>query len=259
MPADPVTTAPSTALSSSSPPAGGPTRTLSEADSKALLAEFGVPFADERLVTSPDEARGAVAELGAPVVAKLCGEHIAHKTERGLVRLGLADADAAAAATADLLAAARPEDGATGVLIAPMLSGTRELIAGIATDPQFGRTVLLGLGGVLAEAIADVTVRLVPITKVDAEEMIEDLRSQALLGEFRGEPALDRTTVVDVLLGLSAAAESTPGLVSADLNPLIVHEGRAVAVDALVEMADGDALVEMADGDALVETTEEQR
>ncbi len=233
MSADP---APSASATAPPPSPGGPTRTLSEADSKALLAGFGVPFADERLVGSADQARAAVAELGAPVVAKLCGDHIAHKTERGLVRLGLADAEAAAQATQELLDAARPEDGATGVLVAPMLSGSRELIAGIATDPQFGHTVLLGLGGVLAEAIADVTVRLVPITRVDAEEMIEDLRSQALLGEFRGEPAVDRTSVVDVLLGLSAAAESTPGLVSADLNPLIVHEGRAIAVDALVEL-----------------------
>ncbi|UDY36410.1 acetate--CoA ligase family protein [Dermatobacter hominis] len=236
MPADPAPTAPATAPSPSSTPAGGPSRTLSEADSKALLAGFGVPFAEERLVGSADEARAAVADLGGPVVAKLCGEHVAHKTERGLVRLGLADADAAAAATEALLEAARPEDAATGVLVAPMLSGNRELIAGIATDPQFGHTVLLGLGGVLAEAVADVTVRLVPITRVDAEEMIEDLRSQALLGEFRGEPALDRSSVVDVLLGLSAAAEAVPALVSADLNPLIVHEGRAVAVDALVEL-----------------------
>lgn len=233
MSADP---APSASATASPPSPGGPTRTLSEADSKALLAGFGVPFADERLVGSADQARAAVAELGAPVVAKLCGDHIAHKTERGLVRLGLADAEAAAQATQELLDAARPEDEATGVLVAPMLSGSRELIAGIATDPQFGHTVLLGLGGVLAEAIADVTVRLVPITRVDAEEMIEDLRSQALLGEFRGEPAVDRTSVVDVLLGLSAAAESTPGLVSADLNPLIVHEGRAIGVDALVEL-----------------------
>ena len=83
--------------------------------------------------------------------------------------------------------------------------------------------------------------RLVTITRVDAEEMIEELRTQALLGEFRGEPALDRESVVDVLLGLSAAAEATPDLVSADLNPLIVHDGRAVAVDALVELGGADA------------------
>jgi acetyl-CoA synthetase (ADP-forming) len=123
------------------------------------------------------------------------------------------------------------------VLVAPMVRGERELIAGLATDPQFGRTVLLGVGGVLAEAVADVSVRLVPISRVDAEEMIEDLHSQPLLGEFRGEPAVDRDSVIDVLLGLSAAAQATPDLVSADLNPLIIHDGRAVAVDALVELA----------------------
>ncbi len=211
--------------------------TLSEAASKELLAGFGVPVAPERLAVTADEAVAAADELGYPVVAKLCGDGIAHKTERGLVRLGLADAGAVAAAASELLAAARPEDDATGVLVAPMVSGERELIAGLATDPQFGPTVLLGVGGVLAEAVADVSVRLVPIERVDAEEMIEDLGSQALLGEFRGEPPVDRGTVVDVLLGLSAAAEGTPGLVSADLNPLIVHEGRVVAVDALVELS----------------------
>jgi acetyl-CoA synthetase (ADP-forming) len=211
--------------------------TLSEADSKARLAAHGVPVAPERLVGTPDEAASAAEALGFPVVAKLCGDQVAHKTERGLVRLGLDSPEAVAAATAELLAAARPEDEATGVLVAPMIAGSRELIAGLATDPQFGRTVLLGLGGVLAEAVADVAVRLVPITRVDAEEMIEELRSQALLGEFRGEPAVDREALVSVLLGLSAAAEADPDLVSADLNPLIVHDGRPVAVDALVELA----------------------
>ncbi|HPU38629.1 MAG TPA: acetate--CoA ligase family protein [Microthrixaceae bacterium] len=226
----------------SSPPSSPPTNatrtsTLSEADSKSFLSEFGVPFADERLVTNAANAATGAEAIGFPVVAKLCGDEIAHKTERGLVRLNLGDSAAVLAAAQALLDAATPADRATGVLIAPMLSGSRELIAGIATDAQFGQTVLLGLGGVLAEAIADVSVRLVPITRIDAEEMIEDLRSQALLGEFRGEPALDRASVVDVLVGLSDAATSHPELVSADLNPLIIHEGRAVAVDALVELA----------------------
>lgn len=211
--------------------------TLSEAASKALLARFGVPFAPERLVDSGAAAADAADALGYPVAAKLCGENVAHKTDRGLVRLHLGDATAVSAAADELLAAARPEDRATGVLVAPMISGDRELIAGIATDPQFGRTVLLGVGGVLAEAVADVSVRLLPIARVDAEDMIEDLRSQALFGEFRGEPALDRGSVVDVLLGLSAAALAEPDLESADLNPLIIHAGRAVAVDALVEVA----------------------
>jgi acetyl-CoA synthetase (ADP-forming) len=97
-------------------------------------------------------------------------------------------------------------------------------------------TVMLGVGGVLAEAIADVAFRLVPITRVDAEDMIDDLVVQRLLGPFRGEPAVDRDRLVDVLVGLSDAAAAHPELVSADVNPLIVVDGAPVAVDALVEL-----------------------
>jgi acetate---CoA ligase (ADP-forming) subunit beta len=120
--------------------------------------------------------------------------------------------------------------------VAPMLRATRELIAGLHRDPQFGMTVMLGVGGVLAEAVADVTFRLVPITPVDAEEMIEDLALQRLLGEFRGEPAVDRAVLADVLLGLSSAAQQRDDLASADLNPLLIVDGRPLAVDALVEL-----------------------
>src|SRR4051794_32209630 len=112
-----------------------PARTLSEADSKTLLAAHGVPFAPERVVSTVDEAVAAAAELGFPVVVKLNGDAIAHKTERGLVRLSLADADATRLAASSLLAAATPEDGTVGLLVAPMLKGNRELIAGLADDP----------------------------------------------------------------------------------------------------------------------------
>jgi len=210
--------------------------TLSEADSKRLLAAHGVPVLEERTVSSADEAAQAAAELGFPLVAKLCGAAIAHKTERGLVRLALRNEAAVRAATTDLLAAARPEDGDVAVLLAPMVSGTRELIAGLALDPTFGRTVMLGVGGILAEALGDVTFRLVPITAADAESMIDDLVTQPLFGPFRGEPAIDRAKVVEVLVGLSDAAVAHPDIVSADVNPLIVVDGIPVAVDALVEV-----------------------
>ena len=216
-------------------------RTLSEADSKAMLAEFGVRLAREELVADPSAAAAAAHDIGLPVVAKLCGDNIAHKTERGLVRLGLGDRDAVEAATAELLDLARPEDQVTGVLIAEQVSGSRELIAGVATDAQFGSTVMVGIGGVLAEAIADVSIRLVPVGRIDAEEMIDDLWMQALLAEFRGEPAVDRSALVDVILALSAAAEANPDIESIDLNPLIVVDGQPVAVDALVEVSGGEA------------------
>jgi succinyl-CoA synthetase beta subunit len=206
--------------------------TLSEAESKRVLALAGVPVLDERVVATADEAATAADELGYPVVAKLCGDAIAHKTERGLVRLRLTDADDVRTAAQELLDAARPEDGDVGVLVAPMVSGNRELIAGLHDDPQFGMTVMLGVGGILAEAVQDVTFRLVPLTKVDAEEMLDDLKMQKILGEFRGEAAIDRSKVVDVILGLAKAATDDPNIVSADLNPLIVTaDGTPVAVD----------------------------
>lgn len=213
-------------------------RTLSEAASKALLRGHGVPLLDEREVATAPEAVAAAAELGHPVVVKLCGDAIAHKTERGLVKLGLADATAVEHASEELLAAATPEDGEVSLLVAPMVRGTRELIAGVSRDPQFGPTVLLGVGGILAEAVGDAVVRLVPLSRADAEDMVDGLATQALLGEFRGEPAVDRDAVVDVLLGLSAAAEADATIQAIDVNPLIVVDGRPVAVDALVEVAD---------------------
>jgi succinyl-CoA synthetase beta subunit len=210
--------------------------TLSEAASKQLLAGFGVPFPPEHVVGSPDDAAAAADTLGYPVVVKLGGEGIAHKTERGLVRLGLGSAEQVRDAAGALLAAATPDDGHVHLLVAPMLRASRELIAGLHHDGQFGMTVMVGVGGILAEAVADVAFRLVPIQRVDAEEMIDDLALQALLGEFRGEPPVDRTAVADVLLGLSRAATERGDLVSADLNPLLVVDGRPVAVDALVEV-----------------------
>jgi acetate---CoA ligase (ADP-forming) subunit beta len=225
---------------SSAESGGGPpallTRTLSEADSKALLASHGVPLALDVVVTTAADAAEAAAAMGFPVVAKLCGDAIAHKTERGLVRLGLRDAKATEAAAAELLAAATAADGDVGVLVAPMVSGNRELIAGLHLDPVFGMTVMLGVGGVLAEAVRDVVFRLVPVTRDDAAEMIDDLKTQRLLDEFRGEPPVERETLIDVIVGLSAAAMADSTIVSADLNPLIVCDGIPTAVDALVEV-----------------------
>ena len=219
-------------------------RTLSESASKALLREAGVPMADEREVATAELAAIAATEIGFPVVAKLCGDAIAHKTERGLVRLKLGSAQAVNEAAADLLAAARPEDGPVTVLVAPMVQGNRELIAGVVRDPQFGASVMLGIGGILAEAIADVVFRPAPLDRVTAHEMVADLATQKLLGEFRGEAAVDREKLVDVLVGLGKLASERSDIASIDVNPLIVRaDGVPIAVDALVEIGEPDTSI----------------
>ena len=219
-------------------------RTLSESASKALLRDAGVPMADEREVATAELAAQAASEISFPVVAKLCGDAIAHKTERGLVRLKLATAEAVHGAAADLLAAARPDDGPVTVLVAPMVQGNRELIAGVVRDPQFGASVMLGIGGIFAEAIADVVFRPAPVDRVTAHEMIADLATQKLLGEFRGEAAIDREKLVDVLVGLGKLAGERSDIASIDVNPLIVRaDGVPIAVDALVEIGEPDTSI----------------
>ena len=210
--------------------------TLSEAESKALVARYGVPVPAEALVGSPDEAAAAAERIGFPVVVKLCGPAVAHKTERGLVKLNLRDVAAVAAAGAELLDAARPQDGAVGLLVGAMVSGTRELIAGFVRDDGFGPCVMLGIGGIFAEALDDVAVRLAPLDPVDADELIDDLANPALLGPVRGEPAVDRAALAGILLGLSALGQADERIRAVDLNPLIVAGGVPVAVDALVDM-----------------------
>lgn len=218
-------------------------RTLSEADSKQILGAFGVPFAREHRVVTPHDAGSAADSLGYPVVAKLGGDAIAHKTERGLVRLRLGDRAAVEAAAGELLSLARPEDGDVHVLIAPMIKGNRELIAGVLVDAQFGPSVMLGVGGVLAEALGDVVFRPAPLSETDAREMCRQLRTQKVLGEFRGESAVRVDEVVQVLLGLSRAATERDDIVSVDINPLIITpEGSVVAVDALVEVGTRDTV-----------------
>ena len=214
-------------------------RSLSEHASKELLARYDVPFARERLVSTPEEAARAAEALGFPVVAKLCGDGIAHKSERNLVRLGLASADAVRDAARDLLARRRPEDGEVRVLVAEQLRGLRELIAGVVRDPVFGSCVMLGLGGVLAEALHDVVFAVAPLHAGEARRMLAGLRSRALLEQpFRGEPPVDAEALAAILDGLGRLAAQRRDVASVDLNPLIVAEGAPVAVDALVVLGE---------------------
>jgi acetyl-CoA synthetase (ADP-forming) len=211
-------------------------RTLAEHDSLALLHDHGIPVVAETVVDTPAGAARAATTLGFPVVVKAAGDRIAHKTERGLVRLGLRSAPEVEVAAAQVLDATGPDDGAVALVVAPMLRGTRELIAGLHRDDQFGPCVMVGIGGVLAEALADVAIRLAPIDTHDAHDMLDDLRGAALLGPFRGEPAVDRDGIAAVLLALSDLATARPDVVAVDVNPLVIVDGAPVAVDALVEL-----------------------
>ena len=209
--------------------------TLSEYESKRLLAGYGGVISQEVLVQDPHEAGRAATDIGLPVVVKLCGARIAHKTERHLVRLGLDTVRTVERAAHELWARRQADDGEVGLLVAEMVAGRRELIAGMVRDPQFGPCVLLGLGGVLTEALGDVVFALAPLSHAQAKTMVEGLRFKQLVTQpFRGEEPVDLDALADLLLGLGRLAIERPDIESVDVNPLIVVNGKPIAVDALV-------------------------
>jgi acetate---CoA ligase (ADP-forming) subunit beta len=213
--------------------------TLSEHESKTLLRAVGIPMPEERLATDADAAVEAAQALGWPVALKLCGRRIAHKTERNLVRLGLRDAAELRAAALELLGRRAEEDPDSALLVAPMVSGRRELIAGLVRDPQFGPCVMLGLGSVFAEALSDVAFASAPLAPGDAEDLIDALEHGRILGAFRGDPPVDRAALARVIEGLARLGAERDDVRSVDLNPLILAGSQPVVVDALVEL-EGD-------------------
>jgi acetate---CoA ligase (ADP-forming) len=224
--------------------AGGARRrsgeTLSEQDSKALLAAYGVAVPAERVVTSAAEAAKAANKLRFPVVMKIVSADIAHKSELGLVAVGVRDEDEARRTYRGLTAAARkvrPEANVEGVVVAETVPGV-ETVVGVARDDLFGPVVMFGLGGVLVEVLRDVTFRVPPFTARDAASMLGELRGSALLDGVRGRPAADRSALVDTLMRMQRlAVDLADEVAEVDVNPLLAGPDGAVAADALVVMA----------------------
>lgn len=206
---------------------------LTELESKRFLKPYGVPVVDEILAATAAEAVKAARAIGFPVVLKGLGKELLHKTEMQLVHLNLNDAEAveAAAKAIEKNAGSKLE----GFLVQPQVAGKREFVAGMFRDDQYGPVVMFGLGGIFTEALKDVSFRLAPLSETDALEMIREIKSRALLGAFRGEPAVDSDLLIQTLLGLSRAAVECPDVSEIDINPLLVTpDGKPVAVDALV-------------------------
>jgi hypothetical protein len=171
---------------------------------------------------------------------KIVSADIPHKSDLGLVAVGVRDEDDARRTYKRLMTTAKkaaPKALVDGVLVARMVPGI-ETVAGIAQDELFGPVVMFGLGGVLVEVLRDVTFRIPPFTTVDAEAMLHELRGAALLHGVRGQPAADRGALVDVLMKMQRLAVDLAGEVAeVDINPLLAGPSGAVAADALVVLA----------------------
>jgi acyl-CoA synthetase (NDP forming) len=215
--------------------------TMSEPEALALLADAGVPVVVHRVVHSADEAATAADALGDAVVVKIVSADIPHKSDVGGVALGVRGAAQARAAferTRDHALTARPDARLGGALVARMLHGGVECIAGVHRDPVFGPVLMFGLGGIHVETLGDVSLRPLPVTRDDALAMVRELRAFAILDGARGRAPVDLASIADALCALAAFAERAGDtLASAEINPLIARpkaDGGCVAVDALV-------------------------
>ena len=209
-------------------------RVSPERESLERVARMGIPTVRAELVATADDAAAAASRIGFPAIVKVDAAGLAHKSDVGAVRLGLPDPDAVRAAARDLLALTLPAGARRrGLVVAAEMAGI-ELIVGARRDPSFGPVVLVGLGGVLAEAIDDVAVRLAPLDAEEASSMLDELRGRAVLAGVRGRPGIDRAAIVAAIVALGAAMVTEPTLLEVDLNPVISGPSGTAAVDALV-------------------------
>jgi acetyl-CoA synthetase (ADP-forming) len=206
-------------------------KTLSEYESRLVIESAGVPVVPAALVKTRQEAVCEAAKIGFPLVMKGCSAELAHKTEAGMVALNIGNIEEVAAVFEEFTDKAKNLDG---VLIEKMVKGSREFVLGLSRDAQFGPCVMFGLGGIFTEALKDVTFRVAPLSKQDALEMIDEIKTKKLLGEFRGSPAVDRDALARALVGVGDLGMKYDSIAEIDINPLIISGNQAVAVDALV-------------------------
>ncbi len=198
---------------------------LDAAEGREALAAYGIHVPADRLATSADEAAEAAHQVGFPVALKLASPDILHKSDIGGVLLGIQDETAVREGFQRIIERARaahPEARLRGVQVQQMVPAGKEVILGVKRDPTFGPLVMFGMGGVYAEALADVAFRLAPLTRQDAKEMLDEVKSAQLLCGLRGEAPSDREAVIDAILRVGQLASDCDTVAELDINPLIV-------------------------------------
>lgn len=210
---------------------------LTEIEAKRILNETGINCTDTRLAVDKAQAVAMCEEIGYPVVLKISSVAITHKSDAGGVKVNLKDGAAVAAAYDEIMAsckAAYPEADIEGVAVQGMAKMGTEIIMGMIRDESFGPVVMFGLGGVLVEVLKDVSFRIVPIEKIDAVEMIEEIKGKKLLDGYRGQDPVDIACLQEMLVKLSDFVDRTPGIEEIDMNPVFAYKEGAAVVDARI-------------------------
>ena len=207
--------------------------TLTEYESKQVLASYDLPVTREKLVSSLEDLLKAAEQIGYPLVIKGSSAEIAHKTETGLIRVDVRNDEESTLAFREISAAMNGAgDGA--VLVQQMVKGQRELVVGLTRDAQFGPCVMFGLGGIFTEILKDTVFRVAPLEKQDALEMMQEIRAKKILEEIRGMAAVDKDILAEMLMTVGRIGIENDRIEEIDINPVIISGGKPVAVDALI-------------------------
>ncbi|MCX9082232.1 MAG: acetate--CoA ligase family protein [Candidatus Methanoperedens sp.] len=210
---------------------------LTEHETKKLLIKYGIPVTKESIANSPDEAFAIASQIGTPVAMKISSPDISHKSDVGgvVLNVGAHEARGTYDRIISQIKKVAPLARIEGILVQQMAPQGHELIVGLKKDAQFGHVLMFGLGGIFVEVYKDVSFRVIPIEKREAIEMVSEIKGYPLLKGIRGRKPARIEAIIDVLMSVSQIAEKEK-IIELDINPLIVNEGGAIAVDARAMM-----------------------
>ena len=210
---------------------------LFEHEAKNLCGSYGMPITAITVATSEEDAVKAAEKIGYPIVLKIVSPQVLHKSDAGGVLINIKDEEGLREGYNTILKNVKkhvPDAEITGILVQEMAPNGTEVIVGSTYDPTFGPTIMFGLGGIFVEILKDVSFRLAPITKTDAEEMVKEIKAYKILEGVRGMPPADQETIVEILLATSEMLMECPEIKELDMNPVLVYEEGAKVVDARV-------------------------
>jgi acyl-CoA synthetase (NDP forming) len=212
-------------------------KALLETEAKAICMEYQIPVTMFKLAKNEKEAAEFAGQIGFPVVLKIVSPEIVHKSDAGGVMVNLKNATEVRNAYGKILENAKKYDSQAeivGVLVQEMAPQSTEVIVGAIKDPQFGQTLMFGLGGIFVELLKDVTFRVAPVTREDANEMMTKVKAYPLLTGYRNTPPADLEAIINVLLNTSKLVMDYPEIKELDLNPIMAYEKGAKTVDARI-------------------------
>ena len=210
---------------------------LTEFESKKILKQAGIPVVETKLAKTQKEAVSLSQKMGFPVALKIASPDVIHKSDSGGVKLSVNSVAEVKKSYDEILKKVRkqyPDAVVHGVSVQKMFRPGTEVIIGTSKDPQFGPVIMFGLGGIFVELLKDVSFRVIPVERRDAQEMIKEIKGYPLLQGYRGKEPANLSALVEIILKISKLIEENPQIKELELNPVFVYQNKAVAVDARI-------------------------